>query len=49
MFFGTFVGFILKLTHNNYAPVFAIAGTAYLLAILVIHLLAPTLTPVAIE
>jgi ACS family hexuronate transporter-like MFS transporter len=49
MFFGTFVGFILKLTHNNYAPVFAMAGTAYLLAILVIHLLAPTLTPVAIE
>jgi ACS family hexuronate transporter-like MFS transporter len=49
MFFGTFVGFILKLTHNNYAPVFAMAGSAYLLAILVIHLLAPTLTPVAIE
>jgi MFS transporter, ACS family, hexuronate transporter len=43
MFFGTFVGFVLKLTHNNYTPVFAMAGSAYLIAILVIHLLAPKL------
>ncbi len=49
MFFGTFVGFILKLTHNNYAPIFAMAGTAYLLAILVIHLLAPSLAPAKID
>lgn len=49
MFFGTFVGFILKITHNNYAPVFLMAGTAYLIAILVIHLLAPTLKPVEMD
>jgi ACS family hexuronate transporter-like MFS transporter len=49
MFFGTLVGFILKLTHNNYAPVFVMAGSAYLIAILVIHLLAPSLTPAEID
>jgi len=49
MFFGTFVGFILKLTHNNYAPVFVMAGSAYLVAILIIHLLAPSLTPATID
>jgi len=45
MFFGTFVGFILKITNNNYVPVFIIAGSAYLVAILVIHLLVPRLQP----
>jgi ACS family hexuronate transporter-like MFS transporter len=45
MFFGTFVGFILKMTNNNYVPVFIMAGSAYLLAILVIHLLVPRLQP----
>jgi len=45
MFFGTLVGFILKVTHNNYVPVFIMAGSAYLLAILVIHLLVPRLEP----
>jgi ACS family hexuronate transporter-like MFS transporter len=49
MFFGTFVGFILKLTHNNYTPIFAMAGSAYLIAILVIQLLAPKLTPASID
>jgi ACS family hexuronate transporter-like MFS transporter len=49
MFFGTLVGFILKLTHSNYAPVFAIAGSAYLIAILVIHLLAPRLIPAEMD
>jgi ACS family hexuronate transporter-like MFS transporter len=49
MFFGTLVGFILKLTHNNYAPLFVMAGSAYLIAILVIHLLAPSLTPAEID
>ena len=49
MFFGTFVGFILKVTHNNYAPVFVMAGSAYLVAILVIHLLAPSLAPATID
>lgn len=44
--FGTFVGCVLKLTHNNYVPVFILAGSAYLVAILVIHLLVPNLEPV---
>jgi ACS family hexuronate transporter-like MFS transporter len=49
MFFGTFVGFILKMTNNNYAPVFLLAGSAYLIAILTIHLLVPTLSPANLD
>jgi MFS transporter, ACS family, hexuronate transporter len=49
MFFGTFVGFILKVTGNNYVPVFLMAGSAYLLAILAIHLLVPKLSPVNLD
>lgn len=39
-----FVGFLLHTTHS-YAPVFTLAASAYLLALLVIYLLAPTLRP----
>jgi MFS transporter, ACS family, hexuronate transporter len=39
-------GVILQTTGNNYTIVFMIAGTAYLVALLVIHLLAPRLDPV---
>ncbi len=39
-------GVILQSTGGNYRLVFLIAGTAYLLALLVIHLLAPRLEPV---
>lgn len=39
-------GYILESTGGNYHLVFIIAGTAYLLALLVIHLLAPRLEPV---
>src|ERR1041384_890665 len=39
-------GVILQSTGQNYSIVFMIAGTAYLLALLVIHLLAPNLNPV---
>src|SRR5262249_54717234 len=39
-------GYILQSTGQNYSIVFMIAGTAYLLALLVIHLLAPNLSPV---
>ena len=49
MGFGLFIGFILYLTHGNYAPVFILAGSAYLLAISLIHLLAPRLAPVAVD
>jgi len=40
-------GVILQSTGQNYTIVFMIAGTAYLVALLVIHLLAPRLEPVA--
>lgn len=49
MFFGLFIGFVLQLTHGNYVPVFLLAGSAYLVAITVIHLLAPKLAPVAVD
>jgi ACS family hexuronate transporter-like MFS transporter len=39
-------GYILQSTGGNYRIVFLIAGSAYLLALLVIHLLAPKLEPV---
>jgi ACS family hexuronate transporter-like MFS transporter len=39
-------GYILQSTGQNYSIVFMIAGTAYLIALLVIHLLAPNLQPV---
>lgn len=39
-------GYILQSTGQNYSIVFAIAGTAYLVALAIIHLLAPRLAPV---
>lgn len=39
-------GYILESTGQNYSIVFMIAGTAYLLALAIIHLLAPQLAPV---
>src|SRR6185295_10793353 len=39
-------GYILESTGQNYSIVFMIAGTAYLLALAIIHLLAPQLEPV---
>ena len=39
-------GVILQSSGQNYSIVFMIAGTAYLVALLVIHLLAPSLNPV---
>ncbi|RZU29067.1 MFS transporter [Edaphobacter modestus] len=49
MFFGLFIGFILTLTRGNYAPVFALAGLAYLVAIAAIHLLVPRLEIVSLD
>jgi len=40
-------GYILQSTGQNYSIIFTIAGTLYLIALLVIHLLAPNLEPVA--
>ena len=44
MFFGALIGIILQGTHGNYVPVFLLAGSAYLVAIAVIHLLVPRLS-----
>ncbi len=51
-FFGAFggmlisylVGFLLETT-GSYVPVFMLAGSAYLAALLIVHLLAPRLAP----
>ena len=44
MFIAMLVGAVLQAT-GSYVPIFIIAGSAYLLALLVIHLLAPRLEP----
>jgi len=49
MFFGLFVGIVFQFTRGDYRPVFLLAGTAYLLAILLIQMLAPQLEPGAGE
>lgn len=43
------VGLLLQFTGQNYAPLFMIAGGAYLAALIVIHALAPRLQGVEIE
>ena len=43
-----FTGFVLQFTHS-YLPLFIIAGSAYLIALLVIQLLSPRLQPVNLE
>jgi ACS family hexuronate transporter-like MFS transporter len=48
MLIATTVGLILQYT-GSYVPIFIIAGSAYLVAITVIHLLAPRLTPASVE
>jgi ACS family hexuronate transporter-like MFS transporter len=55
-FFGAMGGFMLNLSagrlrdmFGSYVAVFAIAGSAYLVALLVIHLLVPRLEPAQID
>ncbi|MDQ3800951.1 MAG: MFS transporter [Acidobacteriota bacterium] len=48
MFIAKLVAYILDTT-GSYVPIFAIAASAYLVALLVIHLLAPRLEPARIE
>jgi ACS family hexuronate transporter-like MFS transporter len=48
MFIAKLVAYILDST-GSYVPIFAIAASAYLVALLVIHLLAPNLEPANIE
>src|SRR5207237_7929709 len=40
------VGYILEVTHGNYKIPFIIAGVAYLIALLIIHLLVPRIEPI---
>lgn len=42
------VGYILQAT-GSYVPIFIIAGSAYLVALLIIHLLAPKLEPAKVD
>ena len=44
MLISTFTGFLLQTT-GSYVPVFIMAGSAYLLALAVVHILAPRLEP----
>jgi len=48
MVIAPLVGYILQTT-GSYLPIFTIAASAYLVALLIIHLLAPRLEPVKIE
>ncbi|GAB3516141.1 MFS transporter [Pseudoxanthomonas daejeonensis] len=48
MMIATFIGFLLQTT-GSYVPVFLMAGSAYLVALLVVHLLAPRLDPARLQ
>ncbi len=48
MFIATFTGLVLQFT-GSYLPVFIIAGSTYLVALAIIHLLAPTLEPAKLD
>jgi ACS family hexuronate transporter-like MFS transporter len=41
-----YAGFVLEWTHGDYLPIFVLAGLAYLVAVLAIHLLVPRIEPV---
>jgi MFS transporter, ACS family, hexuronate transporter len=47
MLIATFTGFVLQFT-GSYLPMFVIAGSAYLVTLLIIHLLVPALEPARI-
>ena len=48
MLISTVVGVLLELT-GSYTPVFMLAGSAYLVALLVVHLLVPQLQPARLD
>ncbi|MEZ0470761.1 MFS transporter [Luteimonas salinilitoris] len=48
MMIATFTGWLLH-TSGSYLPLFLMAGSAYLLALLVVHLLVPRLEPARLE
>ncbi|MFD1690809.1 hypothetical protein ACFSHR_02290 [Azotobacter chroococcum] len=45
---STYNGYILE-AFKSYQPIFIVAGTTYLLALLAIHTLTPKLKPVPLE
>jgi ACS family hexuronate transporter-like MFS transporter len=47
--FQRLTGAILQSNHDDYQPVFLMCGSAYLAALLVVHLLAPRLEPARLE
>jgi ACS family hexuronate transporter-like MFS transporter len=47
--FQRLTGRILEATGSNYLPVFLICGSAYITALLIIHLLSPRLEPVQLD
>jgi ACS family hexuronate transporter-like MFS transporter len=47
--FAIFIGYLLELTHSNYAILFIIAASAYLTALVILCLLAPGLKKVELE
>ena len=44
-FIANIVGWVLNRNANNYLPIFLTAGSIYLVALLIVHLLAPRLEP----
>jgi ACS family hexuronate transporter-like MFS transporter len=49
LLFSPFIGLVLQRTHNNYLIPFLISGLVYLLAFVIIQLLAPRLEPVDLD
>ncbi len=49
MFIAMLVGAILQATGGSYVPIFIVAGSAYLVALVVIHLLSPRLEAARLE
>ena len=41
MLMAKFAGIILQTTHGDYAPIFMVSSVAYLLALVVVHLICP--------
>jgi ACS family hexuronate transporter-like MFS transporter len=48
MLIAKVVGYVLQWT-GSYLPIFIIAGSAYLIALLVVHLLVPRFAPAGVE
>ena len=48
MFMAKFTGWVLDAT-GSYLPMFVVAGSTYLLALLIIHLLVPRMEPARMD